>query len=223
MQKKPEELQALFRDMFIGVTEFFRDAGMFKSLARVVYPAILKDRGSDVPIRIWVPGCSTGEEVYSILISLMEYLGKRTATVPIQVFGTDANDYAIKKARAGKYIKEIASRVSAARLRRFFTKTDEGFQISKAVRDLCIFARHDIVGDAPFGNLDLLSCRNLLIYLNSTAQKKVITLFHYILKPSGFLALGPAENVRRILRAIFAERAPLQNLPEKRRWSPALR
>lgn len=195
VQKKPEELQALFRDMFIGVTEFFRDAGMFKALARAVYPAILKDRPSDLPIRIWVPGCSTGEEVYSILISLLEYLGKRRASTPIQVFGTDANDDAIKKARAGKYGKEITSRVSASRVRRFFTKTEGGFQINKAVRDLCVFARHDMIRDAPFSNLDLLSCRNLLIYLNPAAQKKVIPLFHYTLKPFGFLALGSAETV----------------------------
>lgn len=208
VQEKPEELQALFRDMFIGVTEFFRDPGMFKALARVVYPAILKDRPSELPIRIWVPGCSTGEEVYSILISLMEYLGKRTASTPIQVFGTDANDDAIKRARAGNYGKEIASRVSAALLRRYFTKTEGGFQINKAVRDLCVFGRHDIIRDAPFSNLDLLSCRNLLIYLNPTTQTKVIPRFHDALKPSGFLALGSAET--------FGEYSELFSLKEPR-------
>jgi two-component system CheB/CheR fusion protein len=195
VQKKPEELQALFRDMFIGVTGFFRDLGMFKALDKVVYPAMLKNRPPDMPIRVWVPGCSTGEEVYSIVISLLEYLGNRAASTSIQVFGTDANEDAVKKARTGQYGKEIAADVSSSRLRRFFTKTDDGFQIAKTVRDLCIFARHDIIRDAPFRNLDLLSCRNLLIYLNAAAHKKLIPLFHYTLKPSGFLVLGSAETI----------------------------
>jgi two-component system, chemotaxis family, CheB/CheR fusion protein len=195
VQKKPEELEALFRDMFIGVTGFFRDAGMFKALDKVVYPAMLKNRPPDTPIRIWVPGCSTGEEVYSIIISLLEYLSNRAASTSIQVFGTDANEDAVKKARTGRYGTEIISDVSASRLRRFFTKTDDGFQITKAVRDLCIFARHDIIRDAPFRSLDLLSCRNLLIYLNAAAHKKLMPLFHYTLKASCFLVLGSAETI----------------------------
>ncbi len=195
VRKKPDELRALFQDMFIGVTEFFRDPGMFKALAKTVYPAILKKRPADLPIRIWVPGCSTGEEVYSIAISLLEFLGRRAPSVSIQIFGTDVNEEAIQKARAGRYGKDIAARMSRARLNRFFAHTDSSFQISKVVRDLCVFAKHDIIQDPPFTHLDLLSCRNLLIYLSSDSQRKLMPLFHYALKPDGFLVLGSAEIV----------------------------
>jgi len=195
IQQDPEELRALFQDMFIGVTEFFRDPGMFKALEKTVYPAIASKRPADSPIRIWVPGCSTGEEVYSIAISLLEYMGRRANTGSIQIFGTDVNDEAIKKARHGRYGKHIEANVSTARLRRFFTTVDGDYQIIKMVRDLCVFAKHDILKNPPFTRLDMLSCRNLLIYLNNESQRKLLPMFHYALKPNGFLILGPEETV----------------------------
>src|SRR6266567_632054 len=192
---KPEELKALYQDMFVGVTEFFREPGTFQALEKAVYPRLLKNRKSDAPIRIWVPGCSTGEEVYSIAMSLLDYLGNRANSYRIQIFGTDINEEAIKKARLGKYVRDIAPDVGRARLGRYFVKTDEGYQISKAVRELCVFAKHDAGSDPPFSRLDLLSCRNLLIYLGPALQRRLISLFHYTLNASGYLVLGTAETI----------------------------
>ncbi len=194
-RREPEELLALFHDMLIGVTEFFRQPGMFEQLRRIVFPALMKNRPPDVPIRIWVVGCSTGEEVYSIAITLLEFLGNRASGIPIQIFGSDVNEDAIKRARAGRYARGIAANVGPARLRRFFTKVEDGYQVRKMVRDLCVFAKHDVLRDAPFSRLDVVSCRNVLIYLNPAAHLKLIPLFHYTLKPSGFLVLGSAETI----------------------------
>jgi len=207
VKRKPDELRSLFQDLFIGVTEFFRSPSMFQALKRVVFPAILKNHNSDTPVRIWVPGCSTGEEVYSLAICLLEFLGSRKVTPPIQIFGTDVNDEAIKRARIGRYGKEIANNVGRERLRRHFVKVDHDFQVSKRVRDLCVFAKHDILRDPPFSHLDLLSCRNLLIYFNPTTHRKLIPLFHYSLKPSGFLVLGSAETIGGFSDLFFAAKA----------------
>jgi PAS domain S-box-containing protein len=195
VRQQPEELHTLFHDMLIGVTEFFRQPAMFEHLKRVVFPALLKNRPPDAPLRIWVVGCSTGEEVYSIAMALLEFLGNRASGIPIQIFGSDVNEESIKRARAGRYPKGIAGKVGAKRLRRFFAKVDDGYMVRKAVRDLCVFAKHDVLRDAPFSRLDLVSCRNLLIYLKPAAHLKLIPLFHYALKPSGFLVLGSAETV----------------------------
>jgi two-component system CheB/CheR fusion protein len=195
VRQEPEELRTLFHDMLIGVTEFFRQPGTFEQLKRAVFPALLENRNADAPIRIWVVGCSTGEEVYSIAIALLEFLGNRASATPIQIFGTDVNEDAIKRARTGRYAKGIAGNVGPARLRRFFTKVEDGYEVRKAVRDLCVFAKHDVLRDAPFSRLDLVSCRNLLIYLKPAAHLKLIPLFHYTLKPSGFLVLGSAETI----------------------------
>lgn len=195
VKEKPQELRALFQDMFIGVTEFFRDPGMFRQLNRLVFPALLKHRPAESAIRIWVPGCSTGEEVYSIAIALLDYLKDRANSFPIQIFGSDVDEEAIQRARRGRYGKEIVKNVGQTRLRRYFTTVESGYQLSKGVRDLCIFARHDVMRDALFSRLDLLSCRNLLIYLNHATHRKLISLFHYTLKPSGFLVLGSAETI----------------------------
>jgi two-component system CheB/CheR fusion protein len=195
VRQQPEELRTLFQDMLIGVTEFFRQPGMFEHLKRTVFPALLKNRSPDAPIRIWVVGCSTGEEVYSIAITLLESLRNRASGIPVQIFGTDVNEEAIKRARQGRYPKGIAGNVEAGRLRKFFTKVEDGYQVRKAVRDLCVFAKHDVLRDAPFSRLDLVSCRNLLIYLKPAAHLKLIPLFHYALKPSGFLVLGSAETI----------------------------
>jgi two-component system CheB/CheR fusion protein len=195
LEKHPEETQALCEDLLIPVTTFFRDLEAFESLKRNVLPAILKDRSSKESIRIWAPGCSTGEETYSLAITLLEFLGDNTPSYQIQLFGTDANERGIEKARAGIYQERIAQEVSPERLRRFFTKVDEGYRVSKGVRDLCVFAKQNLAQDPPFSRMNLVACRNVLIYLGPELQRKVVPILHYALKPSGFLFLGNAESV----------------------------
>ena len=195
VSKQPDELRELYQGMFVGITGFFREPKSFEALKKLVFPRILKGRSADSPIRIWVPGCSTGEEVYSIAICLLEYLEEKSHNVPIEIFGTDINEEAIKKARAGKYPEEIAAEVGKGRLRRFFSKIDKAYGVSKAVRDLCVFSKHDLVSNPPFARMDLLSCRNVLIYLGALTHQKLFPLFHYALKPSGYLMMGTAETV----------------------------
>ncbi len=189
------EAHALYEDILINVTGFFRDPTAFDSLKELVFPAILKNRSADTPIRIWVPGSSTGEEVYSIAIALFESLQERGINPPIQIFATDLSQEAVNKARSGVYLENAVADVSRERLKRFFVKADNGWQISKAIRSICIFARQNVTTDPPFSNLDLISCRNLLIYLEPVLQKRVVPLFHYALKPGGFLFLGNAETI----------------------------
>jgi PAS domain S-box-containing protein len=192
----PDEVWELYQGMFVGITGFFREPKSFEALKKLVFPQILKGRSADSPIRIWVPGCSTGEEVYSIAICLLEYLEDKAQTISIEIFGTDINEEAIKKARAGKYSEEIAADVGRDRLRRFFSKIDNKvYGVSKAVRDLCVFSKHDLLSNPPFARMDLLSCRNVLIYLGAPVHQKLVPLFHYALKPSGFLMMGTAETV----------------------------
>lgn len=197
LQGAPAEVEALFRDLLINVTSFFRDQETFAELKNTVFPIILKDRPTELPVRIWVPGCSTGEEVYSIAISLFEYLGDMAANTPIQFFATDLDEQAVDKARSGIYPGTISEVVSAHRLQRFFTKVDEGYQISKHIRDVCIFAQQNILKDPPFSRLDLISCRNLLIYLSPVLQKKLMPIFHYALNNKGMLLLGTSETIGR--------------------------
>jgi two-component system CheB/CheR fusion protein len=189
------EVEALFTDLLIGVTSFFRESEAFDVLTKEVFPAVLEDKTSKFTLRIWVPGCSTGEEVYSIAICLREYLEKTGTNVNVQIFGTDISEKNIEKARAGVYPETIADDVSEARLKRFFARTNGQHQISKAIRDMCIFAKQDVTRDPPFSNLDIVSCRNVLIYFKPEIQKKIIPLFHYSLKPSGFLLLGKSESI----------------------------
>ena len=189
------ETAALYQDFLIRVTGFFRDPESFESLTQRVFPILCEGRSPKEPIRIWVPGCASGEEVYSIAIALMEYLGDRAAAAGVQFFGTDISEAAIEKARGGMYLDSIAQEVSPERLTRFFVKQDSHYCIAKSIRDLCIFARHDVTRDPPFSRLDLVSCRNLLIYLDATVQRRVMQVFHYALRPQGFLLLGPSESV----------------------------
>jgi two-component system, chemotaxis family, CheB/CheR fusion protein len=195
LQQRPEEVQALYGDILIHVTRFFREPESFQTLSSVIFPSIVSHRHSDEPIRIWTPGCATGEEPYSIGIALLEYLGENAQGVPIQLFATDISEAAVDFARAGLYAENIADDVSPERLRRFFTRSDGGYRIVKAVRDLCVFARQDITRDPPFSRLDLIVCRNVLIYLGPVLQKKVMNIFHYALRSSGYLMLGNAETV----------------------------
>jgi two-component system CheB/CheR fusion protein len=196
LQQDPSEVNALFDDLLINVTEFFRDPGTFELLSTTVFPVILKDHKPDNPIRIWVPGCSTGEEVYSIGICLSEYLEQINGNFPVQLFGTDISDRAIAAARTGKYGDAITAVVSPERLKRFFIKQEQGgYQIARSIRDCCIFSRHDLTRDVPLSKMDLISCRNLLIYLGSILQRRAIATFSYALQPAGCLILGHSESL----------------------------
>ena len=196
LQHDRAEVNALYQDLLINVTSFFRNPEAFDVLKQIVYPAILKARNSSsTPIRIWVPGCSTGEETYSHAISLMEFLGDERTEVPIQIFGTDLSESAITRARTGIYKESIEADVNPTRLRRFFHKSDGGYQISKTIRDLCIFSTQNVFSDPPFSRMDLVSCRNVMIYLSQALQKKVIPIFHYALNSTGFLMIGSTEGL----------------------------
>jgi len=195
LKKTPSEANVLLKNLLISVTAFFRDPKTFEALRKEVFPLAAKNCSAKDPIRVWVPACSSGEEVYSIAISLYEFLESRKMKPTIQIFGTDLSGAIIEKARAAVYPEDISAHVSAGRLRRFFTKTETGYKISKPVRDLCIFAKHDITTDPPLSNMDIVSCRNLLIYLDSFLQNKALSMLHYALKPKGFLVLGTAESV----------------------------
>ena len=192
----PAELQALFDDMLIGVTNFFREPDTFVILKEKLFPELLKNRASGEPIRIWIPGCSTGEEAYSFAIALQEFLEETgTADVQIQIFGTDVNGKNVDKARQGIYPKSIEANVSENRLKRFFTSFNGNYQIAKFIRDICVFAKQDLTADPPFSNLSLISCRNMLIYFDSQLQERIVSILHYALKPNGFLILGESESV----------------------------
>ena len=195
LQAHPEEVEQLYQDLLIPVTSFFRDPEAFETLKTTVFPAFLKDKSNRGNIRIWAPGCSTGEETYSLAIALLEFLGARAPSFHVQIFGTDANERGIDKARVGVYLEQIAQDVSPERLRRFFVKVEQGYRVSKAVRDLCVFARQNIAEDPPFSQMNLVSCRNLLIYFGSGLQQRVVPILHYALRSSGFLMVGNSESV----------------------------
>ncbi len=195
LRHHPSEVEALYEDILIKVTSFFRDPDAFEALKTEVFPSILKHRSPVEPIRIWVPGCSTGEETYSQAIALLEFLRNRRADIPIQLFGTDLGQGSIEKARAGIYPQSIAADVSPERLRRFFVKVEGGYRINKMIRDVCVFARQNLLQDPPFSRIDVISCRNVLIYLGPVLQKRIMPIFHYALRPRGFLMLGGAEGV----------------------------
>jgi two-component system, chemotaxis family, CheB/CheR fusion protein len=195
LSQDPAEVKNLYRDILIHVTRFFRDPDSFVALKNAVFPRLVEEAANKRPIRIWVPGCATGEEAYSVAIALLEHLGDRAASVPVQVFATDVSEEAVEKARAGVYAESITADVSSDRLRRFFTRIDGQYRISKLVRDSCIFARQDLTRDPPFSKLDLILCRNVLIYLGPRLQRRLMGVFHYALKPSGFLMLGATETI----------------------------
>ncbi|MFE8604901.1 chemotaxis protein CheB [Archangium violaceum] len=195
LEEYPEECEALGQDLLIHVTSFFRDPEAFEALKQHVIPERFRERPPGNPFRLWVPGCSTGEEVYSLLICLMEYLGEDITTTSIQAFGTDLSEPALAQARTAVYPESIAADLSPERLRRFFVRTEGGYRIHKSLRDLCIFARQNVVADPPFSRMDLISCRNVLIYLDPVLQKKVLPIFHYALNPGGYLLLGNSETV----------------------------
>jgi two-component system, chemotaxis family, CheB/CheR fusion protein len=195
LKRNSEEIDSLFREMLIHVTGFFRESETFDVLQTAVLPRLLEKRGQNDPIRIWLPGCSTGEEAYSLAIIVTEFFDNRSESPAIQIFATDVSDRVLELARKGVFDSNIESAITKERLRRFFSKNERGYQINKHIRDLCVFARQNVLRDPPFSRLDLISCRNVLIYFETAAQKKLIPFFHYALKPGGFLLLGGAETV----------------------------
>ncbi len=195
LRRNSAELDALFDDILINVTGFFRDKQVFQALEKKVIPQIIKSSREGGEIRLWVPGCATGEEVYSLAILFVEALDKAEATIRLRVFATDLSENILARARLGVYPDSIRKEVSPGRLRRFFDKVDGGYQVCRAIRQVCTYAQQNIYEDPPFSRLDLISCRNVLIYLGPETQKKCIPIFHYALKPGGFLVLGTSETV----------------------------
>ncbi|HWP12592.1 MAG TPA: chemotaxis protein CheB, partial [Ramlibacter sp.] len=190
------ELDALYQDILINVTKFFREPELFETLKQRVFPDILAAKRGEAPIRIWVPGCSTGQEAYSLAMALLEFLDDKPVHPPIQIFATDLSEtVSLQKARNGLYPDSIEAEVSPERLRRFFQRENSHYRVSKALREIVVFARQNVAADPPFSRVDLVSCRNLLIYLSPALQKRVIPTFHYALNPGGFMVLGASETI----------------------------
>jgi two-component system, chemotaxis family, CheB/CheR fusion protein len=194
LREHASEVENLYQDILINVTSFFRNPETFEVLKEKIFPRLVEHRAPDEPVRIWVVGCSTGEEAYSVAMAFTEFAGEGADHVPVQIFATDSNQRGIERARAGLYSKNIAEDVSPERLRRFFTEAEGGYRVSKPLRDMCVFARQNIIADPPFSRMDLISCRNLLIYLEPVLQKQILPLLHYALKPAGVLWLGSSET-----------------------------
>lgn len=197
LRDEPSEVRALFDDIIIQVTSFFRDGEAIETLKAHVFPELLRQKREGGTIRIWSAGCASGEEAYSLVIALLEFLDQEKASdVPIQLFGTDIGGAAIDKARTGVYSEADVRDVSAERLKRFFVKQDDGsYSVNRTVRERCAFVKHDLTNDPPFSKLDLVSCRNVLIYLGPDLQRRVLATFHFALNEPGFLLLGRAENI----------------------------
>lgn len=199
LRDDPAQIDLLFRDLLVGVTQFFRDPAVFEALEKLAIPKMLEGKGDNGLLRIWVPGCATGEEVYSIAILVKEALERCKRSLNVQIFGTDIDEAAITFARAGRYRKTAG--VSPERLERWFAEDGEDFCLAKNVREMCVFSTHSVVKDPPFSKLDLISCRNLLIYMNTEFQDRAMRSFHYALKPGGVMLLGPSEGATRFSHA----------------------
>ena len=199
---QPEELDALFRELLIGVTQFFRDPAAFEALDATVLQRLVAGESAQDTVRIWVPGCATGEEVFTLAILLSEAMDSKRPKPKIQIFGTDIDDRAIAAARAGRFRKPVAG-VSTDRLERWFTPDGDGYCVLPEIREMCVFSTQSVIKDPPFSKLDLISCRNLLIYIDPTMQDRVMRTFHYALRPGGKLFLGSSESVTRTAR-LFA-------------------
>lgn len=195
LRESKVEVDLLYKDLLINVTSFFREPTLYAALSKKIFPILLKNRRSHDPVRIWIPACATGEEPYSIAICLFEFLKDKAMSMPIQIFATDLSEPAINKARTGIFDTSAVANVSPQRLKKFFVKIDGSYQIIKPIRDVCIFATHNLLKDPPFSRMDIISCQNVLIYMEQTAQKKIMQAFHYALKPSKYLLLGKSETV----------------------------
>jgi two-component system CheB/CheR fusion protein len=198
LRRNDEELDLLAKDLLINVTKFFRDAAVFRLLAEKIIPDLISNHPADQPLRVWIAGCSTGEETYSLAMLFREALTKEKRDIKLQFFASDVDPDAIEKAREGLYPKSIAADVTEARLERYFSKDDHGYRVSSDLRELVVFTIQDVLADPPFSRIDLISCRNLLIYLRSEAQAKVISIFHFALRERGILLLGSSETAGNV-------------------------
>ncbi len=195
LERDVREVEALYRDLLINVTSFFRDPALFEVLKANVFPEILEAKAADTPLRLWVPGCSTGQEAYSLAMALWEFFDGKPLRQPFQIFATDLSDPgSLEQARAGLYPESIEAELTPERLHRFFKKEDHLYRIDKSIRDSCIFARQNLTADPPFSHVDLISCRNVLIYLVPALQRHILATFHYALNVPGFLVLGGSET-----------------------------
>lgn len=203
LRTDPPQLDLLFREFLIGVTQFFRDPDAFEALRRKGLAALLDAQQSGDPLRIWVPACATGEEVYSIAILLKEEMERRGISRQVQMFGTDIDDSAIAAARSAFYPRAMPG-MSAERTERWFVQHGDGYCPVKQIREMCIFSLHSVIRDPPFSNLDMISCRNLMIYPDGDLQDRIVRSFHYALKPGGILFLGPSEGLTwdEVFRAV---------------------
>jgi len=220
LRKNPKETEALYQDILIPVTQFFRNPETLEALKITVLPKLFQDGSRNEPLRVWVLGCSTGEEAYSLAITCAEFAEARGSRLPVQIFATDLNGTGIEKARAGIYSKSITHDVSPERLQRFFAEVDGSYRINKTIRDMCVFARHNVLTDPPFSQIDLISCRNLLIYLDPALQQRVMPLLHYAMKPAGFLLLGSSETIgsyRDLFEAVDTRHRSYAKKPSARR------
>ena len=195
LKENKAEVNALFQDLLITVTNFFREPAIYQALTNKILPALYRDRKMKDALRIWIPGCATGEEAISIAIVILEYLGEKAITTPVQIFATDLNDKTVERARAGVYHKTTLQNVSAERLKKFFVKIDSHYQVAKGIREMIIYAPHNLLKDPPFSRMDIISCQNVLIYLEPSAQNKIMHAFHFALKPAGYLVLGKSESI----------------------------
>jgi two-component system CheB/CheR fusion protein len=195
MKEKPEEAEALLRELLISVTNFFRDKAVFDRIEELIIPRLLHGKGADNHLRVWVPGCATGEEAYSIAMLVADATAHLAFTPDIQIFATDLDEAAIAKARNGFYSAAETADVPPERLRRYFIKEQDGYRVRRELRELVLFAHHNLIKDPPFSHLDFVSCRNVLIYLNRTAQQRAMEVLHFALEPGGYLLLGTAESV----------------------------
>src|SRR5688572_14180791 len=195
LKESSAEVNALYQDLLISVTNFFRDPGVYQTLSNKILPGLFKDRKSNDTFRIWIPGCATGEEAISIAITVLEHLGEKAISTSVQIFATDLNEKAVERARAGIYLKSALQNLSAERLEKFFVKIDGQYQVIKSIREMIVYAPHNLLNDPPFSRMDIISCQNVLIYLETNPQNKIMQAFHYALKSTGYLILGKSESI----------------------------
>ncbi|WP_108485322.1 CheR family methyltransferase [Oceaniglobus ichthyenteri] len=225
LSRDEDEISALFSDLLISVTNFFRDTDAFKILADKVIPQICENRDAKNPVRVWVPACTTGEEVYSLAILISEHLEENAISAPVQIFATDIDDPALAVARQGRYPEQLLRQVSKERLEKYFHRDGLSYVVCKKVREMCIFSPHNVISDPPFSRMDMVSCRNLLIYFGPELQRQVIPTFHYALKPDGYLFLGTSESISQyadLFRTVDKQSRIFQAIERSdRRWNPA--
>ncbi|GAA5481533.1 protein-glutamate methylesterase/protein-glutamine glutaminase [Haloferula sargassicola] len=195
LERDPDEVTALRKDLLISVTHFFRDRGVFAAIEQTLLPSLCAEKEDDTPVRVWVPGVATGEEAYSLAITIYEQLQRRSGGCKVQLFATDVDEAALKQARAAWYPRSIEAEVSPERLRKWFIAERGGYRLKKEIRERVTFARHNLLEDPPYSRIDLVSCRNLMIYLEQEVQQQVAAVFHFALRPEGYLVLGPAEAI----------------------------